>query len=334
MRYKMLLLLLIYGLISFISCENDFVISTDSATKPLVYAIIDPQDSIHYIKIGKAFSGNNNAYESALIADSIAFQEVYPNLEFYTQNGWKYKEYSFYPCKDIVKDAGIFSTGGIQIYELQADIQNLFIEGSYMVLNMNYSDNEFITSQVQYNVPPKITAPKQGINTLFEFYSPYYFVVKFEDPAEFNRYQLHIRMFYSNIHLEGDTTQNYVDKVFLQNSHNQTEPRSKSRLSIPINGDLLLAKYKMDIPLDPSVKYRLFDHIDIILITGSCVFYDYLDLQIMADDYGGGTISNVINGYGIFALKHQTSITGIRFGPISMDSLVNGRFTKDLGFIR
>lgn len=329
---KLFFVPILLGIVFLISCENDFVLSYNVPSKPVIYAIIDPQDTIHYLKVGRTFSGSGNALISAQNADSITYKKVSPRLEFYTEKGWMYKELTFTPEENSSKNDGIFSKEGLQIFQLKADIQNLFIDGSYLVLNMEYSDTNYITSQITYTIPPRIVAPKQGNNSLFEFYSPYSFSVKFEDPAEFAKYQVHFRLYYINLHNNGDESRHYVDKVFYRNSNNETKHRT-SYISIPIDGDNLFAQYAKVIPIDKSVKFRRFDHIDIILMTGSPVFYENLDLQQMSDDYGGSTISNIINGYGVFSLKHQTNLTGIKLGSLTLDSLVKGRFTRELGFI-
>lgn len=330
--HKLTLFSFLIGIVLLVSCDNDFDLSYDVPSKPVVYAIIDPDDPVHYLRVGRTFNGSDNAFLSAQIADSICYNNLQPRLEFYTREGWMYKSFAFSHFENTNKDDGIFSKLGLQSFQLKADLKNLFIENSYLVLNMGYSDSSYITSQVPYIEPPRTIAPKQGINSLFDFYYPFSFTFKFQDPPEFSKYQVHFRLFYTNVHLDGYETHRFADKIFYRNSQNDTKVRTKSHLTLQIDGDVLLAKYGKAIPEDKTVDYRLFDQIHIILMTGSPVFYDNLDLQKMSDDYGGGVISNIIGGYGVFTLKHEVKLTNILFGALTMDSLINGRFTKELGF--
>jgi hypothetical protein len=81
-----------------------------------------------------------------------------------------------------------------------------------------------------------------------------------------------------------------------------------------------------------EVDYRLFDRMEFILHTGSAEFYHYIDLNRISDDYGGQIVTNITGGLGVFALKFQTKVTNIFLGPITMDSLMYGRYTKHLNF--
>lgn len=58
---------------AFTSCNEDLDLSGSNIPTAVVYGVISPQDSIHYIKITRAFGGNQNAVDVAQIADSSYF---------------------------------------------------------------------------------------------------------------------------------------------------------------------------------------------------------------------------------------------------------------------
>jgi len=55
------------------SCNEDIDFSGDNQKTAIVYGLLDQSDSIHYIKITRAFGGTNNSIDVALIPDSSYF---------------------------------------------------------------------------------------------------------------------------------------------------------------------------------------------------------------------------------------------------------------------
>ncbi len=91
-------------------CETDFETECGGATLPVVHSLIDPQDSVHYLRLSRSFKGGGNAFLSAANPDSIAFKNAIVKLEFYTDQGWKYNEFQFDPVNPFDKDEGIFTS--------------------------------------------------------------------------------------------------------------------------------------------------------------------------------------------------------------------------------
>lgn len=60
----------------FIACSEDIDLSPDGKETAVVYALLDQADSIHYVRINRAFYGGTNALEIAQIPDSSYFKQV------------------------------------------------------------------------------------------------------------------------------------------------------------------------------------------------------------------------------------------------------------------
>ena len=314
------------------SCDQELDISTKGQDTPVVFAVINPKDSIHSIRISHSFKGNPDGAILAQNPDSTCYDTLTPKLEFYTKTGWKYHEINFLPVQNSIREEGYFSRQGLQLYQFHSKISEYFIKGTHVVLNISKgTQQDKITAIADYIEPPKIFAPKQGLHTNLDFY-PVSVEVVFEDPPEFARYELHVMFHIKSIMKSGDTVLQTIDKTFTRDSGNEGRPREYSHLSILVPGDLILAQVRQDVKKDNEVDYRLFDRIEFILHTGSAEFYNYLDLNRMSDDYGGQVITNITGGLGVFALKYQTKVTNIFLGPITMDSLMHGRYTRNLNF--
>ncbi len=75
MKKLLLLLLLPLGLL-LSACSNDFEVTAPWKEIPIVYGILSPQDTAHYLRIEKAFlDPNQSALEVAQIADSLYYPE-------------------------------------------------------------------------------------------------------------------------------------------------------------------------------------------------------------------------------------------------------------------
>lgn len=332
-RYLIKVLLIIVGAF-LVGCETDFETECGGTILPVVYSLIDPQDSVHYLRLSRTFEGGGNAFLSAANPDSIAFKDAVVKIEFYTEEGWKYNEFLFEPVNPFDKDEGIFSSLGDQLFKLEKDLFDRFIPGTHLLLNVNIPGYQLISSSyVEHLRPPRITAPRKGLMTYISLYPPNPIKVQFEDFEHFTNYELHVRLNYTNVFIDEHEESAFVEKKYLRKSSNRN-PNRISEINVTIAGDNFFAAVQQEIPKDPEVKYRRVGVIDFWVFTGSPVFNEYQELNKYASDHAGTPVTNIVNGNGIFALKYHDVRGGYKLDIISKDSLVNGRFTKGLRFSR
>jgi hypothetical protein len=320
------------GLPFILGCNEDVLISAPGPSIPVVYALINPEDSMHYIRISRSFKSEGDANQSAKIADSISYGKLSPRIELYTDKGWKYHELNFQPSDQFDKDEGLFTSSGLQLYECYDRLSKYLIHGTRLVLNIQPENGgRLVSSVISYVEPPRILVPKQGLHTILDFY-PQPFLVTFEDPPEFIRYELHLMFEVRNVKESGDTVLQVVDKVYTRNSENHNEPRSHSAIGVNIGGDVFLAKIRQDVKEDPEVIYRLPGEMKFVLRTASAEYDYYNDFNRMADDYGGKVTTNIVGGVGVFAFRFEATVDHLYLGYFTMDSLLYGRFTRHLNF--
>jgi len=329
-QFKVILLIIMPQL--FLGCNEEVIISANGPTIPVVYSLINPDDSIHYIRLSRSFKSEGNAKQSATIADSICFEELTPRIELYTDKGWKYHEMVFQPASHFDKNDGLFTSDGIQLYECNDRLWKYLLDGTRLVLNIQPENgSRLVSSVITYVEPPRILAPKQGLHTILDFY-PQPFLVDFEDPPEFVRYELHLMFEVLNIKVNGDTVKQVVDKVYVRNTENHNEPRSHSAIGVNIGGDVFLAKIRQDIKEDAEIIYRIPGEMKLVLRTASAEYDYYNDFNRMADDYGGKVTTNIVGGVGVFAFRFEAMVDHLYLGAFTMDSLLYGRFTRHLNF--
>ena len=66
-------LLVLSSIALFVSCDNDLQIIADWKDVPVVYGILNAEDSVHYIKLNKAFLGRGDVMMMAQEFDSLHY---------------------------------------------------------------------------------------------------------------------------------------------------------------------------------------------------------------------------------------------------------------------
>lgn len=142
MKYFRLSLLLLVSLY-FVSCETDFDINADWKDITLVYGILNQNDSIHYIRIQKAYLGKGNVMQMALEADSNLYPgKVNVALEEWGSNGIL----RTLTCDTVSianKDSGMFFYPKQPVYFTQAVINQAY---TYK-LRIEKSNGEIVSAQ-------------------------------------------------------------------------------------------------------------------------------------------------------------------------------------------
>lgn len=80
-------------LISFQSCNEDIDLVGDFTETAVIYGLLDKSDSVHYVKITRAFIGPGNALNIAQIPDSNYFNSVDAEVEEWIGGNWQGTEY-------------------------------------------------------------------------------------------------------------------------------------------------------------------------------------------------------------------------------------------------
>jgi hypothetical protein len=75
------------GFLGLNSCETEFSLNGEYTLTPVVFGLLDPLDSIHTVKITKAFLGDGNNLEYAKIDDSSYFAQVEAQVIEFNEDG-------------------------------------------------------------------------------------------------------------------------------------------------------------------------------------------------------------------------------------------------------
>ena len=137
-------------LLFFLSCETDFNVNAEWQEVTVVFGLLDQSDPKQYIRINKAFLGNESAIVMASIADSINYNpediEVkIARINYISGGGYNVIEEKILTDTIMYKEDGIFATDGNIIYVFDTD--NFLVEDKdYLLTITNLESQKVITS--------------------------------------------------------------------------------------------------------------------------------------------------------------------------------------------
>jgi len=311
------------------SCNNDLDVNDNWKEVPVVYGLMDPQDAVHYFKITKAFLGDGNALLMAQIPDSSYYgPELTAQLIEIAPNG----QYNRYFDLDTMwihnKVPGDFFGGDQMVYKVTADLQ---MDHTYRITLRNTKTDLFAYGTTALVKPISITKPRGG-QRFFSFTSTA------ETQAEFNTspngkvYQLVIRFHYKEVNVfTNDTTNHYFDWEFPNKKASTLAGNEKIIYSFP--GTTFYNQVRAKVKENPNVR-RIPGMVDFIAYAGGDELSTYIDITspITTIVQERPEFTNINNGIGIISSR-TSAVRSCELTVGSIDSLVNGSKTFQLGFI-
>ena len=114
----------------FFSCSTDFDVNAEWKDITVVYCLLNQNDSAHYVKVNKAFLGEQDAYIMAQISDSFNYENINVSLEQWNNDN-RIKIIPLEKTTEIVKQPGIFATDNNIIYKTTGSI---FADSEYKLI--------------------------------------------------------------------------------------------------------------------------------------------------------------------------------------------------------
>ena len=159
----------LFILIIFSSCETDFDVNAEWQDVTIVFGLLDPGQNDQFIKINKAFLGEDGAFEMASVADSSNYDPSKLSVKIFKIKEGPFNTYESVgdpvTLNDTIidKSSGLFSTDENIIYTFNNDDlvnPNTFYENNF------FYELEIVNSNTDY----KVTAQTEIISS-FSFAS-------------------------------------------------------------------------------------------------------------------------------------------------------------------
>ncbi len=332
---RKLLLISLGFILLFSACENDLELNTEWKDITVVYGLLNQKDSVHYLKINKAYLGEGNALIMAQVADSSTY---FNNLDVRIEE-WKNGQYAnktiiFDTTTIYDKESGTFYYPKQLLYKSNTKLDS---SKEYRLKITNKITGKVITAHTELLKNIYIIKPyRNPQNPLVNFTSKESISVQFKiDENGNSRYfQVYFRFHYT----EQDKNTLITTKKFLDYYVGESVfDNVNSEISISFLGESFYSMLNSKISNNPNVIRKILpgEEIDLLIYAANDEFYTYM--QAVKPSTGivqeKPEFTNIENGIGIFASRYYIK-AGYNLSPVSLDSLYYGRLTKDLGFVR
>ena len=311
------------------SCETDFNINAKWKEVPIVYGILNQKEQIHYIKINKAFLGDENALIMAKNPDSSSYGG---NIKAYIiayNNGAFVDSIPLDTVTINNKDSGLFYYPNQLVYYTTSVLnENYFYKIYFKNLKSLKEFSSDSISLIQKQGFRIISPPSSWIN--FNGIAPSEPKLQFKTTKFGKRYQVSFCFYYSEKNLNSGITIN--KSVNWNLGEVKTENISGGELIEMSYGEQFFANLQSKIKIIANVQ-REVDSVQAIVYVAGSDLSTYMDVNSPS-----GSIvqerpqySNIREGYGIFSSRYDLRKT-FQLESASLDSLVRGRYTKNLSF--
>ena len=352
--------LLVLSLIAlFTSCDNDLKIIADWKAVPAVYGILNAQDSVHYIKLNKAFLGQGDVMMMAQEFDSLHFSVDQVGIRLLekeesdvpSQNGanWQTRNtYELEPTNEFVRPEGVFSSPTQTIYKTTAPLNEDF----YYALEVYRKSNDTIIAQTDGLIP--ILSPLSVINP--NTYSPlvilpnsYVPKVEWRSVSGGKMYELFMRFNYMEFPISGASDTLFKSIEINYPSIFSIDTDGGDNMSYPLSYDQFLGFIAANIPDDPLVRRLVVGFDSSPIGTGVSIKHACLDFTLSAAGEDLATYlllnensnslvldrpeySNIENGVGILSSRTVKSVNGVKITNQTNDEIAKSEVTKHLNF--
>jgi hypothetical protein len=316
------------------SCTTEFDVLEEGATEPVIYANINPFDSISYIRLTKSFTGDSSVYFLASDTNQVYYATASVKIDINTPEGYPVRTFTLEETQLSDRSEGIFVQCPNYAYRLDEPLITYLDEGFQVrIIGVVGDSGEVVTAQTIYHEPPEILLPLPSHKTELTLYGQDRTRVMWVDNLGTKQYELEIRVNYINNYPDhkepaGTTCRYYY---FSKRTPEDTEEITLSHI---VFGDELFDDLAARVPVDTLVLYRTFTTIDFTINCYSQEILDYQESCLITADRSGRPLTNVVGGLGFFTLNITSAHKGYELDHISYDSLAFGRFTRDLGFFR
>jgi len=352
--------LLVLSLIAlFTSCDNDLKIIADWKAVPAVYGILNAQDSVHYIKLNKAFLGQGDVMMMAQEFDSLHFSVDQVGIRLLekeeddvpSQNGanWQTRNtYELEPTNEFVRPEGVFSSPTQTIYKTTAPLNKDF----YYSVEVYRKSNDTIIAQTVGPIP--ILSPLSVINP--NTYSPlvilpnsYVPKVQWRSVSGGKMYELSMRFNYMEFPISGESDTLFKSIEINYPSIFSIDTDGGDNMDYPLSYDQFLGFIAANIPEDRTVRRLVVGFDSSPIGTGVSIKHACLDFSLSAAGEDLATYlvlnensnslvldrpeySNIENGVGILSSRTVKSVNGVKISNQTNDEIAKSEVTKHLNF--
>ena len=328
---KINLVFILFGLLC--GCSTDFETIAPWKETMVVYGLLNPNDSIQYIRISKAYLGEGNALVMAQQGDSIYYGDVLDvKMERFQSNSLM-ESHPLVRIDTVPKNVdGVFSAPYQEvyayIYDMHASNTN---DGSiYKLTITNRSTGNVVTASTKVIENFSITTPNSTAS--YKFNSPTGQTWKFTSSKLGKIYGITQKINYVEVNtLTNDTVTKNID-WYLGDKLAISDVVSEIRF--PFASNDLYRLLGDNIAVDPDkTRHLAANPVDVYVSSGTEELYTYIQVSngntgIVQDK---PLYTNIENGIGLFTCRNTRKIS-VHLNAESYAALDTSVYTRNLNF--
>lgn len=301
------------GLILFSSCSTDVDLTQDWQDIPIIYSILDINNSTQYIRINRAFLGDGDASQLAHIPDSINYNYLLDvRVREYDHNNNFVKEYV---CDTVHLwyESDDFYKGYMPVYRFTIptpysidyyDTTWLNFNYKYELVIYNPKYDKYITSSCDLIGNINITKPYSGQPNL-DFHTNNKNSIEWASAKNGRLYEILFRFYYKevNINSPSDSVNKYID--WKLGTVKSSKLNGGENLTVAYYNQGFFDNLKNNLTIDNNIS-RIIGKIELIITVGDDNMATYIALNGSSSTSAAQSrpvFTNIDNGIGLFTSK-------------------------------
>ncbi len=324
---RLVFVLMFFSSIFCISCNNDFDLNENWKDVPVTYAILNPKDTVQYVRIEKVFNDpNRSALEVAQISDSI----YYDNLSVEILDLDINKSYVLDKIDgnnyNHLRDDGIFLKDPNYLY-LLGEKGAILPKHKYQFIATKDNGDTLVSATTQIVDDINIYIPVSNENPV-KFRNISRFNIAWDGGANSGNYDV---LFVFHIkEKDSSVSDEWKDKKLVWKVASGIE---KLKYTVIGKDFYVFLQSNLDENLNITRKFESFDLIVRGVGKELKEYIQVLDANLgITSSQQIPTYTNMTNGYGIFTSVNTRILHDFHLSKETRDSLRVGKFTRDLNF--
>lgn len=311
------------------ACNTDLDVTAPYKENTVVYAMLDKDAPLQYVKINKAFLGPGNALVYAAIADSSEYTDEQLQAEVKEiKNG---VVLNTYPLHDTIldHDPGIFAGPQHKLYYFQASLDS---SATYR-LDATAKGNT-VSAETPVVAKIQVTGSIFGQDLRLMSQGGANYVsqsIRWYSSLNGKRYDLSYRFNWDEVIGADTVSRSFTQSIATVLADNLN---GGQQLDASLSGESFFQTVGIRVGSNPAVSKRIFRGVDILWAIAGEDLHVYLQLQSpisgLVEDRP--VYTNVDNGYGLFSSRRFYSILNKQLDASTVGQLVDGQYTAGLQF--
>lgn len=318
------------------SCSNELDIVAPYEETMVVFGLLNKDESVHYIRVSKAFLGKGNALEFAAVTDSTNYAPGVLDVKVDEMlNGNVTRTFTLEAVTDISKDPGIFANPDQVIYKFETTPgQGINKDAIYKLRAKNTNTGYEISSETPIVGPLTLSLPSINLPQI-TLYPQAPTTIKWKTAGNGKLYEVFIFFKYReyNVNTPNDIVAKSVE-INLGRTPTDNTDAGRELINSVANATIYqtLAN-NISEATATNQMIRLADSLRIEIYIASEQLETYLNINQPSNSLAQErpVFGNIENGVGLFSSRGAFKI-GYYINDASVDSLKNNFATNKLGF--